>query len=161
MLKRFQEAINSFPSSFNLAEIEDLPFDIYEENESQYIEYENWYDGTSLEVTETQNRQQVGLYPVRINPICGAVMKHATVLFGDIVDDGRPPVVPRIVQKDADKASKTMAETAEEPLNVLWYKNHGRAIQLRNGILSQSSTHKLILDVQLSETQLFGMCLEC
>ena len=124
------------PPTFALSDIQDFPVEQDEANEARYIEYEDWYSGATLEETVTQNGKEVEIYPVKINPIRGAVMKHAAVLFGDIEDDGRPLVTPRIVQ-NGDGEEEEMAKAAEDALNMLWYENHGRAIQLRNGILSQ------------------------
>ena len=125
------------PRSFSLNEIDGFPVDTYQHNLSRYQEYEKWYDGTVLEETKIQGKDEVELYPVKINPIKGAVTKHAAVLFGDVVDDGRPLVVPRLIPRVKDEASKTLAMEAEEVLNMLWYENNGRALQLRAGILSQ------------------------
>jgi hypothetical protein len=122
---------------FDLSEIKGFPNSVYEGNKKRYAEMETWYDGTILEDQGDKSGKDVDIYPVRINPVRGAVVKHAAVLFGDVVDDGRPLVIPRMVPREGDEASKTMAADAEEALNMLWYENHGRAIQLRNGLLSQ------------------------
>jgi len=136
LLNRLQDTLSDLtPSSFwDLDQVPGFPNDVYENNRAGYEEMESWYDGTVLDDTDKQSGKEVELYPVRINPIRGAVMKHAAVLFGDVIDDGRPLVIPRMVVKTEDKE---LAEEAEEALNILWYENHGRALQLRNGILSQ------------------------
>jgi hypothetical protein len=122
---------------FALDELDGFPTDVYEANYGRYAELESWYDGTELDLTETRGGKEVEIYPVKINPLRGAVAKHAAVLFGDVVDDGRPLVVPRLIPYLNDKSSKDAALAAEEALNVLWYENNGRALQLRAGFLSQ------------------------
>jgi hypothetical protein len=123
---------------FTLAEIEDFPYISFEENKSRYRELENWYDGSKLDETVTdKSGKRTELYPVKINPLKSTVLKHAAVLFGEVVDDGRALVVPKLIPRDGDEQDKTYAAEATEALNMLWYENHGRELQLRNGIQSQ------------------------
>jgi len=86
--------------TFDLKNVAGFPNDVYESNRRRYEEFETWYDGTILEDQNDQSGRDVDIYPVRINPVRGAVMKHAAVLFGDVVDDGRPLVIPRMVFGD-------------------------------------------------------------
>ena len=118
-------------------DVEDFPVEAYNDNIAKYAESEAWFDGTRLEDADSRNGKSVELYPVRVNPIRGAVFKHAAVLFGEIVDDGRPLVVPRLLPRSGDEQEKAYAKEAEEALNMLWYENHGRELQMRNGIQSQ------------------------
>lgn len=136
LLRRLSDVF-SYGSHFSLQDIEGFPYRTYQENLSRYRELEKWYSGDKLDETDMREGEEVELYPVKINPLPGAVMKHAAVLFGEIVDDGRPLVVPRVIPRDNDEEDKTRALEAEDALNMLWYENSGRALQLRNGALSQ------------------------
>lgn len=123
--------------SYNLNQIEGFPYSQYNENKTKYQTYWNWYKGTALDETVLQQGKQVELYPVKINPLKNFVSKHVSALFGEVLEDDRPLVIPRIIANKAKGDSKKSAKRVEEILNTLWYENNGRAIQLENGFLSQ------------------------
>lgn len=124
-------------SKFSLADIRGFPHEVYDRQLSKYNECENWFKGISLEDQPSTAGQATELYPLRINPIISTVLKHAYILFGEVANDGRPLVVPKLVPEDDKEISKKRAKEAEEALNTLWWENNGRALMLENGILSQ------------------------
>lgn len=121
--------------TFALQDIEGFPYDLYAEQLSVYEEAERWVKGLALNDQPESPGSQVDLYPMRINPLIGTVLKHAYSLFGETEDDGRPLVWPKFIPRN--EGQKALAKEAEETLNYLWWENNGRAIQLENGILSQ------------------------
>lgn len=127
--QRWQER-NEF--HFDLAALDDFPVSKYQELMTIYQEAEAWFTGQKLEET---NRDNAELYPLRVNPLVGTCLKHASVLFGEPQDDGRPQVYPKLMpQNDAEKE---LAEQAEDALNQVWYQSGGRALLIEGGILSQ------------------------
>jgi hypothetical protein len=78
---------------------------------------------------------EVEVYPVRVNPIPNIVEKHATFLFGQVAEDDRPLVFPRLVPKD--KKDKEVAKETEQVLLDIWSQSNGRAIQLDAATHSQ------------------------
>lgn len=122
-------------SPFSLQDIEGFPYTVYEDQITRYEEAESWYKGIALSNQPEFSGSQVDLYPLRLNPLLGTVMKHAYMLFGEVQDDGRPLVYPRMVLED--KGTKDTAAKAESTLNHVWWENSGRSIMMENGILSQ------------------------
>ena len=121
--------------SFNLSSIHDLPESEYWTNKTRYAELESWYNGEKLNETQTQGGKVVDKYPVKVNPIRGAVYKHAYALFGEVPDDSRPLAVP-ILRPD-DREDKDFAKRGQDFLFKLWYENHGRNLMIRNALTSQ------------------------
>lgn len=122
-------------SSFSLQDVDGFPYTVYEEQLAKYEEAERWFTGQALNDQPESPGDQVDIYPMRINPIIGTVLKHAYILFGEPQDDGRPLVVPKLVYVDDNE--KEVAEKAEERLNFLWWENNGRSLMMENGICSQ------------------------
>src|SRR5512146_67189 len=113
---------------FNLSDIEGLPYPYYiqyQNNLTRYTQYAQWFYGDALNDIETEKSgEQVPLYPVRYNPIFDMVLKHATALFGEFIDDGRPLVVPKLVS--SGETDVDLTKTADEALSMLWWENFGR-----------------------------------
>jgi hypothetical protein len=120
---------------FSLQEDERFPHSDWTERKTLYEEWEQWFDGTKLEEKQNQGGKAVDKYPVKINPIRGAVFKHAYALFGEFASDSRP-LVPPILKPD-DMALKDDAQIAQNFLNAVWSESFGRTIQMRNAMLSQ------------------------
>jgi len=135
MLASVQNLFGSLTlSSFSLQDIEGFPYSVYEEQLARYEEAERWFKGLALE-DQPGAGEDVDIYPLRINPILGTVLKHAYILFGETQDDGRPLVVPKLIP--AKDSEKEMAEEGEERLNHLWWENNGRSLLMESGIMSQ------------------------
>jgi hypothetical protein len=126
-------------SDASLQELPEFPYSEWTERKQKYTEKEKWFTGDALD--EQPELQQAGkksdLYPMRINPLISTVLKHAYILFGEVEDDGRPLVWPKLIPKKNDEINKTLAEEAEEALNGLWWENSSRALMLNNAIVSQ------------------------
>lgn len=146
-----------------LQELEAFPITEFEERVAQYIDWEKWYTGENLEETVSGSTgTEVEKYPIKINPIKGAVHKHAQALFGQMDEDDRPLVIPKIVpvfkpQKTwetpsmeegaesstieatsgANEADKNRLDVLEQILHYVWWINGGRAIQMEAGLASQ------------------------
>lgn len=135
MLKTLTDAWSAMTlSSFSLQDVEGFPYSVYEEQLIKYEEAERWFQGLALE-DQPGTGEDVDLYPMRINPLKGTVLKHAYILFGETQDDGRPLVVPKLIP--ATDSEKELIETGEEKLNLLWWENNGRSLMMENAIMSQ------------------------
>lgn len=115
---------------------DDFPFDIYQKNLDLYNEYEAWFEGERLDDTINSDNDEYELYPVKINPLFTASLKHAYALFGEYEDDSRPLVIPKLVGDDPQK-DEEIIQVAENALNYLWWENGGRALMMDNGLISQ------------------------
>ncbi len=125
--------ISTPPYSFR--ELPGFPSTEYTSRLQVYTENEEWYSGDILEQTVSRAGKEVEVYPVKINPLRSGVQKHTFALFGEVGEDDRPLVSPKLVFHD--DAQKVLAEEAEEVLNQIWFESSGRAIQWQNGALSQ------------------------
>ena len=135
-VRGFLERLTETPlPGFQLSDIPNFPFDEYNNNETRYNLAEQWYSGEALDETATINGRDTDLYPVKINPLKSAVEKHTHFLFGEVAQDDRPLVGPRIIVPSDDK--RDVAQKAEDTIVQLWYENNGRAIQWENGANSQ------------------------
>lgn len=123
---------------FTLSDIPNFPYDAYTNQIAQYLECERWFTGSALDVeSSTSTGASIELYPLKINPILSTVLKHAYILFGENVNDGRPLVIPKLVPENKSEAASKRAEEAEEALNYVWWENNGRALMFENGTISQ------------------------
>lgn len=121
--------------AFNLSQIHDFPESEYYERKSHYAELESWYDGDKLNEKQVQGGRTVDKFPIKLNPIRGAVQKHAFALFGETKDDSRPLCVPML--RPEDSKMKEKAQDGQNFLNSIWYENAGRSLMMRNGLSSQ------------------------
>lgn len=118
--------------AFSLETLPDFPADDYNAQLQVYQEQETWFTGEALNETRSNTAgKPVEVYPMHINPIITTVLKHAYILFGEVENDGRPLVVPKLLPAGPE------SDAAEEPLNMVWWENHGRAVMIENAILSQ------------------------
>ena len=123
---------------FSLASIPGFPYDIYSNQLSVYLEQESWWKGYALENQASESGKTVDLYPLKLNPIISTVLKHVYILFGEVIDDGRPLVIPNVIPDDqSNELDKKRAEVAESALNHVWWENNGRSLMFENGLLSQ------------------------
>lgn len=126
--------------AFTLRNLEGFPIDDWELQKARYEEEERWFTGAALDL-EVQKKdnptQETDLYPLRINPLVNLVIKHAHILFGEYLYDGRPLVRPKLIPKENDETNKTLVEQAEEALFTIWWESHGNAIMMENALLSQ------------------------
>lgn len=121
---------------FSLRDVEGFPYEAYSKQLQRYRVAEEWFTGTALANVKQKPGEDIDLYPLRINPLISTVMKHAHTLFGEVEDDGRPLVRPRLIT-EGDEDQKELAEDAEELLFRIWFESNGRAIMQENGVLSQ------------------------
>ncbi len=121
--------------SFSLQDVEGFPYDQYSKQLQMYRKAEEWFTGKALDKQAGKTGEDIDLYPLRINPLVSTVMKHAHTLFGEVEDDGRPLVRPKLII--SGQGDKEIANAAEEALFRIWWESNGRAIMQENGILSQ------------------------
>jgi hypothetical protein len=127
---------NSFSQPFDLSKLKDFPYIEYTTNMTRYLSSMSWFMGDALKEVETEKAgEATPLYPVRVNPLQATCMKHASALFGEETDDGRPLVIPKLIAEDEN--DKATAEQGAKVLNRLWFENFGRSIMMENGIISQ------------------------
>jgi len=120
---------------FSFRDLPGFPYSEYSDRLTTYTEAESWYSGEALDETVMRSGKEIDLYPVRINPLRGAVQKHAFSLFGEVGEDDRPLVSPKMVFHD--DTQKKLAEDAEECMYQVWFESNGRAIQWQNGAIAQ------------------------
>lgn len=121
--------------AFNLNQIHDFPESEYYANKTRYAELEAWYDGDKLNEKQVQGGRTVDKFPIKLNPIRGAVQKHAFALFGETKDNSQPLAVPKL--RSDEKNMKDVAQKGQNFLNSVWYENFGRSLMMRNGLTSQ------------------------
>ncbi len=121
--------------TFNLGQIHGFPEAEWHSRRMEYSTLISWFDGSRLEEKQVQGGRSVDKFPIKINPIRGAVYKHAYALFGESPDDSRPLAVPIFVSED--RSLKDDAKQGQDFLNRLWYENNGRSLMLQNAITSQ------------------------
>ncbi|MGC9423754.1 phage portal protein [Vibrio sp.] len=126
-----------FEQSFSLSDIPGFPEETYSNQLSLYNEAENWFKGDALNTPPSTSGQASDLYPLKVNPLVSTVLKHAYILFGEVEENGKPLVYPKLIPRKNSNAEIERAREAEEVLNYLWWENNGRALMLENGILSQ------------------------
>lgn len=120
---------------FNLSQIHDFPESEYHTRRMIYENLQAWFDGEKLNERQVQGGRTVDKFPIKINPIRGAVYKHAYALFGETKNDSHPLAMPILRSDDREKKDK--AKIGQNFLNSIWYENHGRSLQLSNAIMSQ------------------------
>lgn len=135
VLNAFREVFVG-PSHFALQDLDGFPYTTYEDQWEDYTRSERWFTGAALS-DQPEEKGKADLYPMRINPIISTVLKHAYVLFGEVEEDARSLIVPKLQYDPKKEGAKEAAEAAEEVLNMIWWENHGRAILIENAILSQ------------------------
>lgn len=129
------EPLGEADSAFSLANLHGFPESTYFDNKRAYDELEKWYRGTWLNETQVQGGVTVDKYPVKLNPIRGAVYKHAYALFGEVRQDAGPLAQP--ILKGEGEGAKENAQKAQNILYRVYAENHGRTLMMRNAMLSQ------------------------
>lgn len=83
-------------SPFTLQNIPDFPYMEWNQMQSRYIEYSNWYKSVPLtEITyDKTSGTTIDKYPLKINPIPNSCERHATVLLGNTIESIRDSGVP-------------------------------------------------------------------
>lgn len=130
---------NDFPASF--------PYARWVTQLQRYGEYWRWFTGEIWEEEvrggTNKNDEPLFRFPLKINLIKTAAMKHAYVLFGE-VPEGPEPMVPircipdpKTNQKDTDAADKQKAKELQYFLNDVWTDNNGRVLQMEGGLVQQ------------------------
>ena len=141
MLPRIQDFLDQLVEpkpSFSLQDLDAFPYSEYNSNLTRYSELESWYTGEALDETVERQGKEVELYPVKVNPIKRTVEQHTYFLFGQVKQDDRPLVYPKINPLDAtDDAQVKSAKDLEDILLRVWTESNGRANQWQNGAQSQ------------------------
>lgn len=121
---------------FQLSDISTFPDSEFSVNRARYNTYWGWYQGTPLlEMQQLSNGKAVPKFPIRVNPLHNAVIKHAYALFGEFSEDSRPLVSPNF--KPDKREDREAATFAESIVNKVWWENNGRSIMMRNALLAQ------------------------
>lgn len=134
--EQFISTVNVLGTKFSLKDLEEFPYNDWVDQQSKYRELESWFYGDALDETQSQGGKDIEVYPLKINPIRTATLKHSYALFGEFPDDISGTLIqPRvIVSGDRDKA---LSDTVQDALSKVWYNNNGAALMMENGILSQ------------------------
>lgn len=129
-----------FPASF--------PFARWVMQQRKYEEYWHWFTGQIWEETiqgaQDKSGDPVYRFPLKVNMIKTAAMKHSAVVMGE-APDGPDPLVsmrvtPRQMANDAETPAdndKEMARELETFINEVWMENNGRVIQAEGALLQQ------------------------
>lgn len=141
MLPRLQEYIDQILDPkpyFSLQDLPGFPYDEYNHNLTRYSELEDWYSGDALDETVQRQGKEVELYPVKFNPLKRTVEQHTYFLFGQVRQDERPLVYPKVNPMDFDSEEEVEdAKSLEDILYRVWSESNGRAIQWQNGATAQ------------------------
>lgn len=134
------ETLKRLPASF--------PHARWTHQSAQYTEFWKWFTGEVWEekVSNSIDKSQAPnfRFPLKINLIRTAAMKHNYVLFGEVADGPEPMVPIRVRPKpqDDDKAPdlnvKRRSRKIERFINECWMENNGRTLQLEGGLLCQA-----------------------
>jgi hypothetical protein len=128
-----------FPASF--------PFARWNFQSQKYLTYWRYFTGEFLEETIPNQQDEDGnpilKYPLQINYIKSAAMKHNYVLWGEVQDTpdclapvrARPRLDAGQERPEDDEVQK--AKEAENLVNRVWIENSGRALQQESGLLQQ------------------------
>jgi hypothetical protein len=123
-------------SPFTLSDLPEFPYSDFSEQQSKYHVYETWYSGSALQSTQQQGSKSIDIYPLHINPIRSACLKHSYALFGEFPDDISGTLVsPRVIL--TSKQEKELSSAVEDALTKIWYDNNGASLMMQNGLLSQ------------------------
>lgn len=128
--------VGSPAPNFSLADLPDFPYTDWNDKVSEYTETRTWFTGEALDQQVDFSGKKADLYPVKVNPISGACMKHAHALFGEFPDDAVGPLLKFRILADNSEA-KESAKAAEEALARVWWENLGGSLMMENGITSQ------------------------
>lgn len=136
MLPNLFQSLKNIAAPFSLKDLAGFPYTDWSDKVTEYEELEEWFNGDALDETQELGDKKVDLYPLKLNPIHGAVLKHAYALFGEFPEDtsGSLVINRAIVQTESDGE---LAKAIEDALFKVWYENNGTALQLENGIASQ------------------------
>lgn len=131
-------ALNPTPSlsPFSLDQLEGFPYADYSRKLAACAELESWFVGTALDEFISIGKNKIAKYPIKINPIYNAVLKHASALFGEFPEHTDGPLVrPRV--RNLDKTTSERTEHIEDVLDLIWSESNGAALQMEAGIISQ------------------------
>lgn len=133
----FENLVRPRPE-FSLQDLENFPYSEYNRNMSRYTRLESWYSGEALNETVERQGKEIELYPVKYNPLPRTVEQHTYYLFGQVRQDERPLVYPKVNPPDTTNEGQIKsAKDLEDILYRLWSESNGRAIQWQNGAQSQ------------------------
>jgi len=136
MTDTFISTASTFGIPFSLSAMPGFPNIDWAEMQDKYAEYESWYNGDALLEEQSQGDKTVDVYPLKINPIRQACLKHAYALFGEFQDElSGPLVIPKVAL--TEPVDKSIADVVEDALSRAWYENAGGALMMEGGVLSQ------------------------
>lgn len=127
---------STFGIPFSLSSMPGFPYTDWLEKQEEYAEQESWYTGDALQEEQSQGDKTVDVYPLKLNPIRQACLKHAYALFGEFQDElSGPLVIPKVAL--TEPVDKPVADIVEDALSKVWYENNGGALMMEGGVLSQ------------------------
>lgn len=128
-----------FPVSF--------PYSRWTAQQMKYLNYWRWFTGEIWEETikgaQDKSGAPVYKFPLKVNLIKSAAMKHNYVLFGEMPDTNESAVPIRVSAKVEDDLAppedslKKMAKKMENSINDIWNENNGRILQVEGGLIQQ------------------------
>lgn len=121
---------------YSLSQLESFYYTDYMARVSLYKELDAWFTGAVLDEYIKAGKAKIQKFPIRINPIRGAALKHAYALFGEFPDDAYATLVSPKVKKP-DGASDASTDHVEHVLKNIWAENNGTAMQMEGGIVAQ------------------------
>ena len=132
-----RELFNISPVEFSLKDIEEFPYSDFTELQQYYDELDQWYTGYALNSTQTQGTTEVEIYPLHLNPIRSALMKHVYTLFGEIPDNAYGSLIAPKVMIRSGQPKAIQAQKVEDFLMDVFEDNGGASLEQENAILSQ------------------------
>src|SRR5258706_62287 len=129
-----------------------FPIAVWGTQASRYLEYWRQYTGMiwNEEIPNSVDKDgnPVLRWPLQINYIKSACMKHSYILFGEVADgpwplaatkcspreDNDDAVEPEADDEEERKQLKKIVKKAERYINQVWVENDGRALQQEGGL---------------------------
>lgn len=102
--------------------------------QSLYASYWSWFDGDPLKA-RSEVGKKLPMYPLEINPIAWACMKHAEVLFGEVI--GNEPCLFDIGFVNESGKMDDLCRAAARIVKTIWLESGGGDIQAEGGLISQ------------------------
>jgi hypothetical protein len=152
MLKSFVRQVFNVSTPFTLQSIPEFPYSDWLNQQTRYLEYENWYTGAALDEKITDSKgNQIDKFPLKLNPIPNTAEKHTALLLGNTLEsirDGGVPVtfIPETPSQTSksedgepniDPAQEKARQVITDALVNAFLGGGGGSLFVSNAILSQ------------------------
>lgn len=135
----YMAKLSLFSVPFSLQDLPGFPYAAYADQLDTYNTLEAWYSGAKLDesIVDAASGKKIERYPIKINPLKGTCERHASALFGQMLNSIHYGGVPVRMLADVGKGQKEQGRVVEKALKTVWEDNGGGALLIANGIVSQ------------------------